>query len=205
MPTAIDQFRINIARVRNLGSIVDALNSQTTQVLDLSDVLRAELVLAVSALDQFIHETVRLGMVNAYRGRRTRTQRFLRFEAPLEIILQGADEDAVEQWLDDFIRTRHGYRSFQTPERISEAIRLISDVRLWDEVSSRMNMSSQDIRETLSLIAKRRNQIAHEADINPSPYYELWPIDSNTVSSNVDFIERLCEAVHDVVNDSPQG
>ena len=47
MQTAIDQFRTNINRVRNLGSIFEALDSQTTSVLDLSDILRAELVLAV--------------------------------------------------------------------------------------------------------------------------------------------------------------
>jgi len=60
MQTVINQFRTNISRVRNLGSIFGALNSQTTSVLDLSDILRAELVLAVSALDHFIHELVRL-------------------------------------------------------------------------------------------------------------------------------------------------
>ena len=65
MKPAFDQFRTNIVRVRNLGSIVDALASQTTGVLDLSDVLRAEIVLAVSALDQFVHEIVRLGMLAA--------------------------------------------------------------------------------------------------------------------------------------------
>ena len=33
-----------------LGSLYEALNSQTTQVLDLSDLLRSQLVMIVSAL-----------------------------------------------------------------------------------------------------------------------------------------------------------
>ena len=37
MQVAIDQFRVNIARVRNLGVIHNTLNTQTTAVIDLSD------------------------------------------------------------------------------------------------------------------------------------------------------------------------
>ena len=61
MRAAINQFRTNIERVRNLGTIYKALNAQTTDILDLSDLLRAELVMAVSAFDHYIHEIVRLG------------------------------------------------------------------------------------------------------------------------------------------------
>ena len=73
MQAAIDQFRRNIQRVRNLGAIYQALSAQTTQALDLSDLLRSELVMAVSALDHYIHELVRLGMLEAYQGNRVQT------------------------------------------------------------------------------------------------------------------------------------
>ena len=39
MQAAIDQFRRNIQRVRNLGSLHQVLTSQTTPALDLSDIL----------------------------------------------------------------------------------------------------------------------------------------------------------------------
>ena len=45
MQVAIDQFRVNLARVRNLGVIHNTLNAQTTAAIDLSDILRSELVL----------------------------------------------------------------------------------------------------------------------------------------------------------------
>ena len=62
MQTVINQFRANIVRVRDLGVIYSALKAQTTGAIDLSDILRTELVMAVSALDHYIHEIVRLGM-----------------------------------------------------------------------------------------------------------------------------------------------
>jgi len=70
MQAAIDQFRTNINRVRHLGAIYRALKAQTTEVLDLSDILRAELVMAVSALDHYIHEVTRLGILETYHGSR---------------------------------------------------------------------------------------------------------------------------------------
>ena len=73
MQSALDQFQGNIARVRNLGCIYRALEGQTTAAVDLSDLLRAELVLAVSALDQYIHELVRLGMLEINQGARQET------------------------------------------------------------------------------------------------------------------------------------
>lgn len=61
---AIDQFKSNIGYVRSLISIERVLDAQTTAVLDTSDILRAALVMVVSALDQYIHERVRQEMLN---------------------------------------------------------------------------------------------------------------------------------------------
>ena len=199
MQTAIDQFHTSISRVRNLGAIFQTLDSQTTPVLDLSDLLRAELVLAVSALDHFIHELVRLGMLEAYRGNRPRTRRFLGFQVSLESALTGIADNTEEQWIDSEIRTRNGYRSFQEPEKISEAMGLISDVPLWKNVSQRMGSTPKEVKENLRIIIKRRNQIAHEADMVPSPFEERWPINRMMVSDAVDMIEQIAEAIYEVV------
>ena len=199
MQTAIDQFHTSISRVRNLGAIFQTLDSQTTPVLDLSDLLRAELVLAVSALDHFIHELVRLGMLEAYRGNRPRTRRFLGFQVSLESALTGIADNKEEQWIDSEIRTRNGYRSFQEPEKISEAMGLISDVPLWKNVSQRMGSTPKEVKENLRIIIKRRNQIAHEADMVPSPFEERWPINRMMVSDAVDMIEQIAEAIYEVV------
>ena len=201
MNLAIDQFRANIGRVRNLGAITEALGAQTTRILDLSDILRAELVLAVSALDQFVHEIVRLGMLDCYRGNRPHTLQFLRFQVSLENALAGFGAGGGEQWLDDQIRELNGYRSFQTPENIAGAIRLVSDVGLWDAVSQRTGIPAAEIRRRLDLIADRRNKIAHEADISSSPYEELWPIDRSMVADTVDFIDTMAEAVYQAVTE----
>ena len=199
MQEAIDQFRANLVRVRNLGRIADAPDSQTAQAQDLSDILRAEFVLAVSALDHFTHEVTRLGMLEAYRGEREKTPQFLQFRISVEGALRGTSENPSGEWLDDEIRARNGYRTFQNPDRIAEALRLVSDIRLWDAVAGRMDTPPEVVRGRLKIIVDRRNGIAHEADVNRSPYEGLLPIDRRMADDAVDFIERVGESIYAVI------
>ena len=199
MQAAIDQFRVNIARVRNLGVIHNTLNVQTTAAIDLSDILRSELVMAISALDHCIHEIVRLGMLEVYRGTRPETSAFLRFQISLESVRQAVSDPTSDDWLKNEIRERHGWRSFQQADHIADAIRLISDISLWEQVSNHLGMPSQDVKEQLNLIADRRNKIVHEADMDPTPYNTRWPIDEVLVDDAINFIEQIAETIHDLL------
>ena len=199
MQAAIDQLRANIARVRNLGVIYNTLNAQTTAAIDLSDILRSELVMAVSALDYYIHEIVRLGMLEIYRGTRPETPAFLRFQTSLESVRQTVSNPTSDDWFENEIRERHGWRSFQQAKPIANAIRLISDIRLWEQVSSHLGIPAQDVRQQLNLIADRRNKIVHEADMDPTPYDTRWPIDEILVDDAINFIEQIAEAIYDLL------
>ena len=200
-------FRVNVSRSRGLASIARAITAQTTGALDTSDILRASLMMAVSSLDYFIHAIVRVGMREAYRAERVRTPAFLRFQVTLEAILQASSEGDSEAWLDQQIRDSHGHQSFQTPESIADAVRLIiSGPSLWDEVAQLQGIDTQEVRDRLKLIVQRRNKIAHEADIMPDyagqiAYSDLRsPIDPGMVGDAVDFIEQVAEAIYELVS-----
>ena len=182
-----------------MGAIYLALSNQTTEALDLSDLLRSQWVMAVSALDHYVHELVRLGMLEAYHGKRPQTDAFLRFQITMDRTLQVIKSPSSDDWLEDQIRNSHGHRSFQTPDNVAEAIRLISDTPLWNGVAARLNVTARYTRERLSLIVNRRNQIAHEADTDPSYGGRLWPIDFAVVDQTVQFIEELTEAIYEIV------
>ena len=199
MQAAIDQFRVNLARVRNLGVIHNTLNAQTAAAIDLSDILRSELVMAVSVLDYYIHEIVRLGMLEVYRGTRPETSAFLRFQISLESVRQVVSNPTNDDWLDNEIRERHGWRSFQQADHIADAIRLISDISLWEQVSTHLGMPAQDIKQELNLIADRRNKIVHEADMDSTPYDTRWPIDEILVDDAINFTEQIAEAIYDLL------
>ena len=66
MLNSIEQFREDIGRVRAIGGLYGALGQISVPVLDETDLLRAQFVMAVSALDRYIHEITRVGMLESY-------------------------------------------------------------------------------------------------------------------------------------------
>lgn len=249
MLSALDQFRISIARVRDLISIHNSVKAQSTPALDLSDILRAALVLAVSALDYYIHEVVTLGMLEIYKGQRSepnsplnssqsafsrfqvslggaRQERliamdistwleseiqksqgslFLKQSYPVSTLLPVITSSVMNRldnvsWLEDEIRDRLGYQSFQQPDKIADAIRLISDKKLWEEVAVKLDRSAKDVKQQLNATVDRRNKIAHEADIDPTfGIGGRWYIDEILVNDAVNFIEQVVEIIHQVL------
>ena len=206
MQTAIDLFRGNIGRSRDLAAIFRTMTAQTTGAFDISDVLRASLVMAVSTMDHYIHELVRLGMLEAYRGVRPRTPTFLKFQVALEKVLPTSSDFDPAAGLEIQIRERHGYQSFQTPDSIAEALRLVSDVNLWNEMAKCIGIERRDITDRLTLITQRRNKIVHEADIMPDYAGQMAssdvrsPIDEDLVDDAINFIEQVSESIYILVS-----
>ena len=200
MLNPIEQFRENITRVRDLGGLHTALDNTTTSVIDLTDLLRAQIVMIVSALDLYIHEITRIGILAVYSGERPQTDAFLRFQVPLGSAMQGTSFD--DTWLDIEIRERHGHQSFQDPNKIADAIRHFSSCELWPSVARHLNLDVRDVKDQLSAIVKRRNQIVHEADLVPTYPGTItrWPISPADVTNTLDFIGKICEAIDVVSN-----
>jgi hypothetical protein len=199
MHSAVVQFRENLVRVRALGGLYEALCRLVTPAIDATDLLRAQIVMGVSALDHYIHEITRLGMLEVLSGSRPRTNAFLRFQVTMDAAMAGLSGGGGISWFEDQIREKHGYLAFQHPDTIADAIRLFSSYELWPLVCTKLGLTVQDVKTRLRLIVERRNKIVHEADLDPSYPGARWPIDPVMVAETVDFIENLCEAIHSTV------
>lgn len=199
MHNAIQHFRSNIERVRALGGLYEALSRLTTSAVDTTDILRAQIVLAVSALDHYIHELTRLGMLEIFDGLRPSTTAFARFQVTIDAAMAGIAGSGGSSWFESEIREKHGFMAFQHPDKVADAIRLFSTCELWPQVSIKLGLSAQDVKNRLRLIVERRNKIAHEADLDPSYPGTRWPISSADAGATVKFIEDICEAIHSVI------
>ena len=200
MLNAYQQFRENLLRARELGNLAAAVGQIMTTAIDISDMWRAQIVLGVSALDHLIHEMARLGMIESARGIRQKTDSYLRFSLPLDAVERAISGHPHEAWLGDTVREKHSWLSFQHPEKVAEAIRLISPVKLWEEVGSELGIPAKDIKIRLELIVDRRNKIAHEADMDPTNPGFRWPITKAMTTDTLDFIEKIAEAIFKVTN-----
>jgi hypothetical protein len=200
MKTALDQFHQEIQRVRNLIAIYDYLIADPQNSHDASDILRSCIVLGISALDAFIHDVVRIGMMQILRDERPQTQAYKGFK----FTLQQIRFDSGYSWLERRVYEENEEKSFQNPHAIAQAIKHIWDPEkkdLWKEVSKELSDISEDqIKQRLKLIVTRRNQIAHEADMDkdiPIPMKRL--IESKDVKENIDFIENLANVMYEVL------
>lgn len=178
MLSAFNQFQISIARVRDLISIHNSVKAQSTSALDLSDILRAALVLAVSALDYYIHEVVTLGMLEIHRGQRpephpppNRSQSaFSRFH----VSLGGARQERliamdIAGWLEQDLQQSQGFTFLQQSYTVAELLPVISNSisnkfnsAFWleDEIRERLGYQSfqqpDKIADAIKLISDRK-------------------------------------------------
>lgn len=210
MQSAFEQFQENILRVKDLIGIYNAINSQTTAVVDSSDILRAVIVFSVSALDKFVHDVTRIGMLEIFQGNRPKTDAYSRFQLSMETFtsLQAMDEKDRLNILDEEIWERHSWQSFQRPDKIAEALRLVTTVKLWDELAKRMQMDAKKLKSRLELIVERRDKIAHEADTIP-PSQRLperrWTINYQMTEDAIEFMEKIVKAIYDLLTETNQA
>lgn len=193
---AIDSFRANISRARELGELFNALSAIATPALSVNDLLRAQIVMAVSALDHYIHEIVRQSMVAIYDGTRPQVPGFSKFQVSL-LEAKASIPAASSAWVDNAIRQSHSFLSFQHPDKLADAIRLVHSGPIWPALEARIGIPASDLKERLKLIVDRRNKIAHEADVDPSYPGMRWPISYRDSTSATDFLETLVEAIND--------
>lgn len=193
MLKALEAARESLLRVEHLGGLYSALQSLTTSAIDSSDLLRAQVVLAVSALDFYIHEVTVMGMLEVMKGERPSTPAFDKSRVSVGAMLGGMQTQTYD-WFEADVRERHSFLSFQQPDKIADAIRLFSGVKLWESVAA--IVGDNDVKDRLRLTVDRRNKIAHEADISPSYPGERWPITQSDVTEITLLIRGIVEAIH---------
>lgn len=214
MFTVHNQFLHNIASVRELDSLYDFLKNSQKLSNDLSDLLRAEIVYSVSALDKFVHEIVRIGMIEAFNGQRIRTNKFNGFtlsaktlekikETAIERILNPTrpplPDELPEYWFEREIVLKHKSVSYQTPTNIGDGLSHIwKEEHKWQKISLLMNINEKDVKTQLETIVARRNQIVHEADLDIQNGLKNTISDTD-VKDSVDFIEKLGNSIFDCI------
>ena len=127
MKSAKIHFEQNIVRVKNLGAIYKSVNSQTTQILDLSDILRAQYVMLVSALDHFIHENniepykdnIWLDYQIRYKNSFKSFQQANKIEEALDLALSKPTE--IMKALEKFVQLTHPYNDGKSSARVIDA------------------------------------------------------------------------------------
>jgi hypothetical protein len=201
MQRARDVFDENIQRARAMCDIFIVFKKSTTPALDLTDLLRAAVVQSVSAFDHLIHELIRIGVGQIINALRPVTPAYLKLRLPLQTLMMLIQNPMDIGPLDQEVRTYYSWQTFQRPDKVADAIRLITERPLWDDVGARLGMTAADVKTRLSAIVDRRDKIAHEADMDPTdPAGKArWIMNETDASGAIEFINLVGHAIFDLV------
>lgn len=184
---------------RNItAGVYDYLHNQKV-ALDISDLLRWEWVLAVSALDKYIHDVVLWGMVEVYRGNLTATPKYGNFTLSMDTLISINSSQYPDTVFENAVTLSHSRLAFQDPDKISDALSYIwGETNKWDVISKNMHnpISSNDLKIKLKNIVIRRNQIVHQGDC----LLTTIPLSQQTITKQdtedvFSFITDLVEAI----------
>ncbi|PJB57390.1 MAG: hypothetical protein CO098_11670 [Bacteroidetes bacterium CG_4_9_14_3_um_filter_41_19] len=201
MNNSIKRFRESFVRIKNIDALYLHLTNQLSfNESDLGDLLRSQVVYCVSAFDRFIHDITKAGMLEIFSGNRMATPSYLKFSIPVEVYNNiNTGIVSPEILFAQHIQNSHSYQSFQDADKISTALSLFWDEHhKWQKIANKMEISITDLKVELSNIVIRRNQIAHESDVD---LYSggLQSINHNDSIRMVEFIEKLGESIYTLI------
>ncbi|MDR1165049.1 MAG: hypothetical protein LBO66_04095 [Deltaproteobacteria bacterium] len=199
MITAREQFTQNIVRVRETGLLYESVTNLTPSAVDSTDILRMQIILSVSSLDSLIHGLVLNGIIEILEGKREPTKETQKVMISISSVKKALNDGSLLDTIKDEIILRTGYQSYQTPEKISDAMKCFTAKKIWKEVALITKFdTSEIIQKKLRIIVDRRNQIVHQADAHPIYPATRWEIEKSTVDENVNFIETIGLAIYDI-------
>lgn len=199
MKTALDNFKTLIEQCSTSEGLYQYLDSQKIP-LDFSNLLRWQWTLSVSALDRYIHDIVRIGMVQSFDGKRPQTAKFRTFHIDMNKFTIITNSPIPTNEFEQEIARQHSFLAFQLPDKIADALSYIWDENdKWNIISRNMKtpITSRDLRTKLTNIVIRRNQIVHEGDcFTAGSLFQQQPISLVDTKNVTGFISELAESIH---------
>lgn len=163
-------FHRNLRQANELGVLYDQLSNMVAIPEQFDDLLRSQVVNAVSAFDKLMHDLIRIGMVMIFENRRPATGKYLNEAVALQH-LPGLAAGAVPPppvRFEEIVREKLSTLSFQDPTKISDGLSYIWDAsQKWQQIALGLGMDVNVAKRKQKLIATRRNAIVHEADLDP--------------------------------------
>ena len=113
------------SRCARLSTLHAYLETNVSGIMEPSELLRAEWVARVSALDLYVHELVAQGMLAIFEGLRPTTAAYLKFQVSAETlnrIRTATTPSDASAAFDLYVRTYLSRITYQAPDDIADGI-----------------------------------------------------------------------------------
>ena len=168
-----------------------------------------QLVDIISFLDRYIHELVRVGMLDIFLGKRPPTRQFNTFNISSKSLLELSKYDVkvpleeieIYKILNDEIVVKNGFLAFQHPNKISDALSYVwPTTHKWQLIAQQMGggYTSDKVTDQLILLVERRNKIVHEGDMDGVNKCKI-DIEKSYVDDSIAFVKKMVDALNYLV------
>ncbi|QPN32544.1 HEPN domain-containing protein [Diaphorobacter sp. JS3051] len=175
------------------------------------DLRRSALVLAVTAVDSYMHWLV-YRRISAVRREGDLPKVLAKLDIPFsdfaslaDATLRARQEDHnLRPWVQvkNAVQRRLLTETFQSYDQVGTALSLAGIEKGWSKTANALGIKQGDIKTRLNQLVHRRNQIVHEGDIKRSSRpqkLQYNDVGQAEVSADVDWIEQLVAAIEQVV------
>lgn len=213
-------FLTGITQTRQMSALYDHfVNDLHISHDQVSDILRFQIVYAVSGFDRLLHELIRKGVIEILLNHRKKTDKFLAHQFKAETLIKAIEysdssymptspQETTEFIVNKEMSEKLSFLSFQAPDKVKEGLSLIwketkKMAVLADDIGitgATINDRQKKLEQNLALIVERRNQIAHEGDIDPVTNQKR-DITKQQAEDSINFISTLGLSIHKLVTD----
>ncbi|WP_327349376.1 hypothetical protein OG772_10770 [Streptomyces sp. NBC_01321] len=200
-----ESFITNLSYARQMVHAGQVLEVLSPKGIDTGDFYRAAWVQSIAALEHWVQEEVLRRVVEeAARDSPDMPTKLRDYPLPLhsvERVQRG--ETTTAEVVADRVRQDIARQTLQNPDAIAKVMALVTDVKVWREAAKWVNRWSQyrtsyddkRLRGQYILLLRRRNQIAHDADLIDGDLKRRREIGEADVTDALNWIERIALAL----------
>lgn len=191
-------FEGNLGRATDLVGLGQAIGAMTVGRVNGSEMYRSALMLAVGALDSYVHGLVLDRGVDIILGRLPSTSE----DRKISLHLRGVNEIVAaatpaerELAARKFFAERLTTETFQNPDDVGKALAVVGVPKVW----SLAFPNAEAAKLKLSLVVRRRNAIVHQCDADPVSHSNVTPIQDQDAMDAIDAIRDTATSIDSYV------
>lgn len=179
LQSILGRFNTNISDIRShFQTADDLLALQPPKQIAAEDIWRSQIVFLDSALDFYIHEIVKYGIIKMFNREWAESNDYKKFKVRLSFAVDLAQNPSSASRLLEEIDEMNKHSCFMGARKIKDQFRAL-------DISYTLSSSEINLLDDLF---NRRNQIAHQSDRIPGQQ-QKQPISKNYVENFINRIE----------------
>ena len=189
----ISKFNFSIKCIKDKFSL---LKYDISDELKLN-ILRGQVSLLLSAVDFYIHEIIKIELVNIIKKERKETASLKNCMISVKTFLEYITSPTINnQIFEDEIIYRNSFKSFLEPDKMPEALSLITEKKVFKELFPKLGLlETKELKDKIKEIFKRRNSIVHQMDYDYSTETQQT-ITKEEVEDYIEFYNKFIQELH---------